>query len=311
MAALSAVALITQLYASVVAGLGRMDVANYVDSAGRIIGLLASVTLVWRGWSLDGLAVGTALYYGFSQLAMAIALRRLGGSGVLSLRAANWKSVRRLSAIGLGMFASSLLAMLLHPFNRFVMARWCGVSSVPVYEIAYSAAMQLRALAETGFRAMAPEISNLASKGRAGMARVRAMVRRGEALSVALGLPVWMAVSAVAPAAMKLWLGSRFDVEIPPSFRVVQVGTFLSLLCVPSYYALLGLGRSGKVFVANIIQSLVNMATVGTWMVMEWRVDSRAVSTAVTVGMGMAAAYVVLSARRAMAVAMAESARGG
>lgn len=51
----------------------------------------------------------------------------------------------------------SLTGMLFSPFNKLMLSRYTGVSAIPIYEIAFTGSMQIRALFEAGLRALMPE----------------------------------------------------------------------------------------------------------------------------------------------------------
>ena len=59
---------------------------------------------------------------------------------------------------------SSLVSMLLNPFNKLMLSRYAGVSAIPVYDIAFNSAVQVRALIEATMPPLMPEISRLAGK---------------------------------------------------------------------------------------------------------------------------------------------------
>jgi Na+-driven multidrug efflux pump len=58
---LSVYVLIVQVLNSALSGLGRLDLANYIQTASRIVGIAAAVLLLSRGLGLVGLLIGSVL----------------------------------------------------------------------------------------------------------------------------------------------------------------------------------------------------------------------------------------------------------
>jgi Na+-driven multidrug efflux pump len=74
-------------------------------------------------------------------------------------------------------------------------------------------------------------------------------------------------------------------------------GTFFSLLGVPSFHILLGLGRTKQIFVGNIVQSCTNAVLVLTLLLLGFTLSVDSVAIAVTTGMVIAHVYLVWQKR--------------
>jgi len=257
--ALSVYVMLTQAINSTLSGLGRMDLANYIQSSGRIITVSISVILLWLGNNIESLLIGNVFSYVFVGAASYFFIRRIADISLLRLRNINSQSFRRLLRFGSGVFGSSVASMLLSPFNKLMLARYAGISSIPIYEIAFTGSMQVRALIETGLRALMPEISRIGAN-MTGYAKdkISQIYRRAMKLIFLFGIPMYGGIIILLTPLLKFWLRQRYVDELPIAFRIMLISTFVSLLSVPSYYTLLGLGMVRYTLTSHIILSGVS-----------------------------------------------------
>jgi O-antigen/teichoic acid export membrane protein len=153
--------------------------------------------------------------------------------------------------------------MLLSPFNKLMLSRYAGVSTIPVYEIAFNGSMQVRALIAVGLSALMPEVSRIGAN-MTGYARDRIAQLNYRAIKLILlfGLPVYAGLFVFCTFLFRIWLRERFVTVLPDAFRIMLIATFASLLSVPAYYTLLGLGRVRQCFYAYSIQAGTNALVV-------------------------------------------------
>jgi len=281
-----------------VAGVGRMDLSNYLDCGARFAGVVISATLLSRGWGIEALPMGTfCTYFIMNAVVIRILRTRLGGP---VFRWRHWRldRMRSLLRLGGGMLSASVLGMLIGPLNKAFISRYVGLGAVSTYELAYSAAMQFRAVGEAGIRALMPEVSRLGSQRDPGCRNaVRTLTRRALLLTVALGLPVFLTVFAGSGILLKVWLGSRATVALQHSFRILIAGTFLGLLGAPCYYTLVGLGNVRAVVQAYAAWAVTNLVTVGIGLTM-WKMSVALAASGCALGMGVATVYVIWAAAR-------------
>jgi O-antigen/teichoic acid export membrane protein len=190
--------------------------------------------------------------------------RRLTGEACFRVSAFSIAHLRSLAAFGSGVLASSLINFLLGPLNKLTLTRYVGPSSVPVYDMAFTLTMQIRAVLDSGFRSVMPEVSRLRTLGsEEARRRIRTVHRRAITVVLGLGLPMFGGAIIVAHVALQRWLGVRFRPELVPALRVLLIGGFASLLGVPGYYMLLGSRTVKQVVAANAVQGGVNAAALG------------------------------------------------
>jgi len=262
-ACLSIYALVVHTLNAVVSGLGRMDLASWIECLGRTVSVSVSGFLLWRGWGIESLLLGGTLSYVLIHLLSVVAIHRLACVRLVGAPALGGRVLNRLLRLGLGFFGGSVLSMLLSPFNKVMLSRHAGFASIPVYEIAFSASMQVRGLIEAGLRALMPEISRIGTEWTdSARERITQILTKAHGLILNAGIPLYVLLVVLAPLLFRLWLGQRYVEGLAAVFRIMAVGSFASLLGVPAYYTLMGLGRSRCIFMAHAVQSIVNVAIV-------------------------------------------------
>lgn len=247
-------------------GLGRMDLANYTQAAGRFVAISVSVLLLCFGYGVESLLLGNTLSYVTVHICSLVFIRRQARVYFLRLDNWNWQRLKRLLSFGTGVFGGSLVSILLDPFNKTMLSRYVGVASVPVYDIAFRGAMQIRTVLEAGLRAMMPEISRIGTSMSA-QARVRiaAINRKAVKLILSGGILLYAIVFIFAAVLLRAWLRDSFVDVLPRAFRIMLVVSFVSLLGVPAFYTHMGRGRVRYCFIAQSIQSLANVAILVTF----------------------------------------------
>jgi O-antigen/teichoic acid export membrane protein len=256
---LSIYAFVVQVFGSALSGLGRMDLANYIQTFGQVVQIVIAGSLLFAGFEIRSLLFGSIASYLVVHALTLISIRRIEPLRFLRIENFSIKYGIRLIRFGSNVFAGSLLNMLLSPFNKILLSRYAGVAAVPVYEIAFIGSMQVRTLIESGFRSITPEISKAsADMTTSGRDRISLLHRQTIRIIFLFGVPVYAALLILAPHLLKLWLGARFVEALPTAFRIMLAGTFVSLIGVPAYYTLLGLGRVRHIFGSHMVQSATN-----------------------------------------------------
>ncbi len=256
---LSIYVFIADTFNATLSGLGRMDLANYIQSAGRVLSVAVVIIFLYSGRGIESLLIGNILLNVFIHGVSLIFIWRIARVRFLRIRNLNIQCCKRLMRFGGAVFGGSLISMLFSPFNKLMLSRYSGVSSIPVYEIAFTGSMQVRGLIEAGLRALMPEVSrisvNLTSYAKD---RISHIYRRAMNLIFIVGVPVYGILVIFSPLLLRIWLRDRFVEVLPGVFRIMLIGTFISLLGVPAYYTLMGTGYVRYTLCSHVIQSIVN-----------------------------------------------------
>ncbi len=235
------------------AGLGRIDLANYAQIGAQCVAFVIATLLLNLGYGIPSLMIGSAVSYVVLHLATITLIRRTAGPRptAAALLAFDRARFSRLLHFGSWVFAGSIANLLLNPFNRAMLTRYVGVSSVTIFDIAFNSSMKIRGLVETGLRALAPEVSRNPE-------RLASVSRKTSRLIAMAALPAYAAIFFLAPQLLLIWLGSRFVPELTLAFRILLAGSFASLWGASAYHLLMGLGQARQVLICFAIQSGVS-----------------------------------------------------
>jgi O-antigen/teichoic acid export membrane protein len=275
-------------------GLGRMDLENYFRTISQAVALICSALLLHNGYGVQSLLLGNAVSYLTMHALGLYAVRSLTGAPLLAITGCTFSDLSRILSLGGWIFGGSLVSMALSPLNRIILSRYAGIAVLPIYEIAFGSSMRVRSLLESGFRAMMPEISRISAPvTRETLRRAGALERNGLLIMARLGSPLYAAVILLATPLLRLWLRNQYQAALPSALRIMLVGSFLSMLCVPGYYILLGLGKARTCFASAVIQGGASLSMIGLLILMTGTVSVTSVSFGVMVGMGLCSAYVI------------------
>jgi O-antigen/teichoic acid export membrane protein len=296
---LSVYVLIVQSVNATLSGLGRMDLANYAQTAGRMAAVLVSAVLLVQGRAITSLLLGTVCSYAFIHVGSLILIRRIARIRFLRLGDVSSWRVKRLLGFGAGLFGGSLISMLVGPFNKLMLSRYAGVASVTIYEIAFQASMQVRGLVEVGLRALVPEVSRIgADLTAAARSRIAALNRRTAKLVLVTALPAYVLLALSAPLLFQLWLGRQCAPDLPRIFRIMAVGGFVSLIAVPAFYVLMGSGRVVACFWGFGIPAFFNVACLTTLVAISGRLKTEYVAYSFVLGTVLSSLYLIWRSRQ-------------
>lgn len=285
---------IVNIFNATLSGLGRMDLANYIQTASKAIAVAIATVLLYSGKGIKSMIISSFISYLFVQIFSIIYIRKIIPVRILHISNLNAQHGKRLLSFGGTVFSGAILSMFLSPFNKLILSRYVGISSVPIYEIAYNGSMQIRNLFEVALRALMPEVSRIGiDKTIQAKNRVSHLYRRSMKLIFSLSIPVYMILLVFTPALLSIWLRNRFVELLPYAFRIMLVGTFLSLLCIPAYHILMGLGKNKYCFMSHAILCIANVIAVVGLITLQVKPTVELVSMTSMAAMGLATIYVI------------------
>jgi len=289
MACLSAYVFVVQAVNAALAGLGRMDLANYIHTGGRIIAVAVAAVMLLLGRGITSLLVASTLSYMFVHAASMVLVRRIAPIHTLRPRNLDLQRAKRLIGFGSGIMGGTVIAMLFHPINKILLSRYVGVAIIPAYEIGYNAAMQVRAVMEVGLRAILPEISRISAiMTESVRRRIIHINQHALKLMLAIGVPLCGIVFMFVEPLLRVWLGDGFPPQLPPFLRIMLVASLMSLLAVPAHYTLMGLGYVRLSFAGYAIPVLVHFLLLGlvTFLTREFGLLYIGYTTAIGIAVG-------------------------
>jgi len=256
-AILSIYTLVVQVLIATLAGLGRMDLSHYIETGGRIVMICTAVPLLYLGYGLKSLLFATAFSLLAKHLFSLFFIRRMVSFRLVKISNIHKHCLKRLLNIGMGLFGGSIVRLVGIPFNKFMLARYAGVDSLPIFDIAYHGSFQIHGIINVAFRALMPEVSRITSEiSTAAINRIRTLMRRAQYLILFWATPLYAILLLLANPLFKIWLGDSFVDTIPLTFRVVFIASFINLLLVPAYHFLIGMGKIKPVFMFSCIMWL-------------------------------------------------------
>lgn len=299
MAGLSIYVFIVQAINAMLSGFGRMDLANYAQTGGRLVAVMVAGLLLALGTGIKSLLIGSVASYVFIHAMSFVFTRRVAPVRILCFDNLSVSRMSRLLGFGSGVLGSSLLSMLLSPFNKLMLSRYAGVASIPMYEIAYTGSMQIRGLTEAGIRALMPEVSRIgANMTEQARNRIREINRRSIGLILRFALPLYAVLILGAPLLLRLWLGGKYTESLPLALRIALAGSLLSLACVPAYYLLLGLGHVRHCLLGHAILSGGNVLLVVAFARTGGRLSLPEVLVSILIATAISSAYLILQSHR-------------
>jgi O-antigen/teichoic acid export membrane protein len=300
MGVLSVYGLVVNTYSAVLSGLGRFDLSSYSELSGRIIILLISLFMLSIGTGLKGLVISYAASYIIVHVFLLYSISRLSNHRVkLAVGGIKFYQISKLFQFGSNMMGSSIINMLLTPFNRLMLSRFAGVATVPIYEIAYNGAYYARSIIAAFFRAIAPEVSRIsAASNSKSVFQVRELYRKAMRMNWVLSTSYFAIGFLLTTLLLRIWLGNNFVETAPVALRITLVGAFISSLSMPSYFLLMGIGRARTIFVSNVIQSVINCVFLGGIFLLTGKISINIVAFAVMLGTGFAGMFLMWQSGR-------------
>jgi len=252
---------VIQVLDGALAGLGRMDLTNYCQTAGRVIILVIASILMVMGWGVKSLLIANIISCILIHGIFLLFIRRIVPIRILRTNNMDFLYVKKLLHFGSGIVVGSFLGMLIGPLNKLMLSRFVGPAAIPVYEMAYSGSIQVRGMIESGLRALMPEISRIGvDKSKVAKDTIYRIYTKAFKLVFVGGLPMFgitMLVLYFSPI-LKLWLGNKFTNELPGAFCIMLLAFFLSLVGVPAYYTIMGLGKVRHIVVSHAFLAGLN-----------------------------------------------------
>jgi O-antigen/teichoic acid export membrane protein len=316
--ALSVLTFVVDIVACMLSGLGRIDLYNYSQLVTQAVAIACAVAALCSGFQLGGmLAAQLTGYFTGLVFSLVFICKKLG---YWPLKPAGYshRHLKRLLGEGSLLAGSWVMSLLFHPINKILLAQAGFFADLPVYEICVNLSMRLRNLFESGQRALMPETSRLVSSAVEPGREVKSLIQSSLKALLIGATPLYLLLFVFAGPLTKIWLRHSFVPAVPSTLQVFLVGTFVSLLGTPLYYALIGMGKAALVFVANAVQ--LSAGSLGVfwilhgelahqgWQVARVLVVADVALAASTTVLGFAAAHGIRTLKRQAAVCVARAA---
>jgi O-antigen/teichoic acid export membrane protein len=253
---MTAVRFLGSVPSAVLFGAGRGDRQSQIAGLGLILTQVAQVFVVLAGGGLVGLALVTVGGVLFSLVVMSGTVRRATGSTVYHGR------FRRTLLVELLRFGSRNTAiavggMIAYSLDALVIGLILPVAQVAPYDIALSTANLTRNLTTQGTDMLLPTYAHFETaddQGRQGWLFCKAVMA-----SLAISVPMVIALAAFGQPILKLWLG----VVPPQTYKIVIALGLVTAIQLPGHQCfifLTGIGRNQILIRLSLIGAAVNLA---------------------------------------------------
>lgn len=221
-------------------GAQRFDLSTMVKIPTAVAAIVIPAYGATRGWSLD-----VILWWVFAaRLVTLFALVTLIPRAVAHFRweaPREWRRLRSLFGYSGWLTVSGLANPILINLDRFALGSLVGVAAVGFYAAPYEGATRLLLVPVSIFSALFPVLTS--TEARAERERtVRVLESALRQTTLVMMIPT-LAIFALAPEILRLWLGPAFAAEAATALRILSLGVFANAIAhVPSVF-LYSVGR--------------------------------------------------------------------
>ncbi len=299
---LSLYAICLDAYCSTLIGLGRLDLYSYLQLGMQVVSVGITLAFLNAHHGILSFIIGNVTAYIGLHLATYFTFRRIFRHGLFTLSSFSFAQLRETLGLSLYLFGCSIAAMLLTPLNRVLLTRYIGVLVLPIYDIIFNGSMKVRSLLDAAVRGVMPEVSRIASSKSGVTAREQISALNKKVLRNILicGGPLYLVLMTCSAPLLQLWLGKNASSFPQLGLRITLLGTFVSLLGVPAFYTLLGLGKGSPLLLANILQSGIPVLLAFALLYLGKPLSLVYMLASVASGMVIANIYLIWQNKRAM-----------
>ncbi|MCP4117810.1 MAG: MATE family efflux transporter [Desulfobacteraceae bacterium] len=253
-----------QILNSVLAGIGRIDLANYSQSTLQILPLLISIPLLIADKGIVSLLLANAVAYVVVFALDFIRINRIVHIDLLSIKSFSWQSLQRMMSFCSTIFMGYMSTMIVLPITKIAITRLIGVEGVPVFELAYRIGMQTRSLFEVAFKALMPEISRLSSSwSPESNLRIESIISKAYRIIYFCAIPLYLIVLMFAEDIFRIWLSADYNSMITDVFEIMLISYFISVFGLIKYYTLMGMGFINRILIAHLLKASGTLVPIG------------------------------------------------
>ena len=254
------------VYNSALEGLQRMDVVNIIMVISRILHFLGLWVFLGAGLGLKGIVWNRTIIGVLIIGANIFFVKRLAKGVKINLHRFSFSELRKIMKYSVNIFISSLMSLGYHPTNKIILGAYTSLPFVSFYAIGAMVTDTIGGIFRKGIAPLLPAASELQGKNKTKeIGQLYISISRMLYLFI---VPLFLMGIAFAEPVVKIWLGAGNKV-IALTIQVLFLGNMVSLLIVPQYCILQGIGKPHLSALVNAVGSFVNIvaAFILVWLI--------------------------------------------
>ena len=256
----------TLLFASVISGLQRLDLANWINAANIYCAALVGLILLFRGWGLRGLVCGQVCAALLSLGSYVVTLRKLLPQATFRSAHVDVDEAKKMFHFSLRLYVTQAAVAIQNQIEKFLLAMFTGVAAAGWYDIASEAALKIRALIALVLGPVLPAASELDALQ--DEKRLEDLYFRAQKYLACFGIPIACYGAAISTRFVDLWLGPKLAFLGIPLAILLSVN-FWNLVTGPGFLINAGRGnlRPGmqSALMGIIVNVLLSLVLIYRW----------------------------------------------
>jgi O-antigen/teichoic acid export membrane protein len=243
-------------FASVPAGLQRMDVANLISVLGSVPSIAGTVFVLENGYGLPGMMVASLLTTALCSAAHIVAAFRMLPELEFNLFLFSRDLFGKLFSFGYKLQVSRFANLISFQTDKFLITGFLNIGLVAHYQLGSSIVSQARQIPLLLISALVPAVSELeAREGRQALINV---FLRGSKYLISASTPLLVFVAVNAPVIMLAWMGPGYE---PAStvIRVLSLGYYLATVTGVASSIAAGVARTDLDMKFGVLMAAVNL----------------------------------------------------
>jgi O-antigen/teichoic acid export membrane protein len=247
---------IVYVFLSLLSGIQRMDVVNIFTSVAFVVKFGAIVAALVLGLGLVGMMVAEVLVGLVSLVPAAVLVKRYLPEVAFWRFSIDRSMFKRLLKFGGQLQVSRFAELVQLQFDKLLISRYIGLTSVTMYDFGSRPLNRLRALPLTGLMGLLPAVSALDVEGNE--ARIRAGLLRSTRYLLVVAVPLFAFAAAFAHEIMHVWLGSGFS-QAAQTLQILAAGYLVGIATGPLAVISQGRGEPQYQMKTTLVQALANI----------------------------------------------------
>jgi O-antigen/teichoic acid export membrane protein len=201
------------LVLSVLQGLHRFDILNSITSIGTMLSLATTVAVLLCGGGVVAVVALSIPLVLATQIAGVVAIRRVAPELRFSPLGADLRLIRKIASFGSSLFVMDVAGRLQSRSDEVVIGAFLPITSIAPYALAHKLSDIAHVLTDQFMRVLLPLASELHAVD--DRRRLRALYLTSTRMSLALFLPMGIALAALAGPLLNLWVGPSLSIAAP------------------------------------------------------------------------------------------------